>query len=854
MDRGLMVQEAQRAGQNPRYATREAQQAADRTGMARIGWGERVPGGADRLLTALRALGAALALIPALAPAAHYRSHTVQPEALVITSDEGQLTLRFHTPQALEVHFEPEGDRQLPSFSIAQPAVPQGAQLQESADALVYGTPVQRAVIRKSPLRIRHERARPDGTWETFLAEERGGYAYAGKRGFRFALTPGEQLIGGGQRVLGMDRRGQRLPLYNKPSYGYTTRAKQMYYSLPAVLSDRQYLLLFDNSAKGWMDLGKTEAEVLHFEAIGGRLGYLLVSGDSYPQILEHYTRVTGRQPLPPRWALGHYASRFGYRSEAEVREVVRKHRELGFPLDAVVIDIYWFGPDIQGHMGHLRWDRTRFPNPEAMMADLKAQGVHTVLVTEPFVLTTSSRWDEAVAADVLAKDLAGKPKTFDFYFGHTGLIDVFKPEAQQWFWGIYRELFEQGMSGVWGDLGEPEVHPEDTVHVNGIANEVHNAFGHTWAQMVYENHLRAWPERRPFILMRAGAAGSQRYGMIPWTGDVARSWGGLKPQVELSLQMGLLGLAYNHSDLGGFAGGERFDPELYERWLQYGVFQPIFRPHAQDHIPSEPVFHGRRTRERAKAAIELRYRLMPYLYTLAWENATRGLPLMRPLSFIDERDPRLFVRDDAYLWGDALLVAPVTERRQRRKTLELPSGVYFDFHTGERIEGGRAVELKLHPEHIPVLARAGHFVPLVAVHRHAGEYSSAELELRYYADPSAPTGAGWMYEDDGELRTAIEDGRFEMLSFRARQQDSRLTIALARGGGDYAGKPETRSVTLVVENPPARETFLADGQPLPRVADAKALVAVERGAVVEGHRVRLKFPWRGPAAAVELR
>jgi oligosaccharide 4-alpha-D-glucosyltransferase len=142
----------------------------------------------------------------------------------------------------------------------------------------------------------------------------------------------------------------------------------------------------------------------------------------------------------------------------------------------------------------------------------------------------------------------------------------------------------------------------------------------------------------------------------------------------------------------------------------------------------------------------------------------------------------------------------------------------------------------------------------LVAVHRHAGEYSSAELELRYYADPSAPTGAGQMYEDDGELRTAIEDGRFEMLSFRARQQDSRLTIALARGGGDYAGKPETRSVTLVVENPPARETFLADGQPLPRVADAKALVAVERGAVVEGHRVRLKFPWRGPAAAVELR
>ena len=778
-------------------------------------------------------------LLASFAHAADYVRHELKDNALVVTSDEATLTLRFRQPGAIEAFYEKPGVKQLPSFSTADPAAPAvTAELAEAPGELVYRTPQLTARVQKSPLRVSYWRGD-----ELLLAEEAGGYAHQTVRGFRFALSEGEKLIGGGQRVLGMDRRGHRLALYNKPHYGYTTQSEQMYFSIPAVLSSRKYLLLFDNSASGWMDLGKTEPGILEFQAVGGRTGYLVFAAPSYPEILEQYVRVTGTQPLPPRWALGNYASRFGYRSEAEVRATVQKFIDLGIPLDAVVIDLYWFGKDIQGHLGKLDWDRTTFPTPVEMMADLKAKGVNTILVTEPFILTTSTRWQEAVDAGVLARDLAGRPKTFDFYFGNTGLIDVFKPEAASWFWGIYAGLMQQGVAGWWGDLGEPEVHPDDTVHVNGIAGEVHNAYGHTWAKLLYENHVRTYPERRPFIMMRAGAPGSQRYGMIPWTGDVDRSWGGLKPQVELALQMGLLGMGWTHSDLGGFAGGKRFDRQLYLRWLQYGVFQPVFRPHAQDHIPSEPVFHDRKTIELARQAIQLRYRLLPYLYTLAWENSTRGMPLMRPLFFADESDPGLIDRSDAYFWGDAFLVRPITDKRAKRVDLALPAGVWFDFHDGTRFDGNQTVRLKTRADGIPVLVKAGAFVPMVAPVQNTTQYSTAKLELHHWSDASVAQSSGRMYDDDGATRTAIASGAHEVLTFASTRSERGLTIDLKREGGEYAGKPATREIALVLhgwDRAPAAVTV--DGQPANPSFDPKS------------GTLRVTFEWSGAAARVDVR
>ena len=752
---------------------------------------------------------ALLAAAPAEADFGSYESHAIEGNTLVVTSTRGELRLRAIDDAAFEVHYVEPGVRQLPSFALAENDVDVQTTLSVAGSSLAFSVPGLTAIVDKSPLRIRY--VRDD---EALFEEEHGYFAFDTVRGFRFALDDGEKIMGGGQRVVGMDRRGKRLPLYNRASYGYETDAEQMYYSVPAVVSSDRYMIVFDNSANGWLDVGATEEDVLTFEAVGGRTAYLAIAGDHFPELVGNYTDVTGRQPMPPRWAFGNYASRFGYHSEAETRDVVRRFRKQKIPLDAVIIDIFWFGPDIQGHMGNLDWDRDAWPTPEQMIADFRDDGVGTILITEPFILSTSTRWQDAVDNNVLARNPTGAPRRFDFYFGNTGLVDVFDDNARTWFWDAYRALFDQGVAGTWGDLGEPEVHPADALHflseTSEVAtgDEIHNAYGHEWARMVYERQVEAFPDMRPVILMRSGFAGSQRYGMVPWTGDVNRSWGGLKPQVELSLTMGMLGLGYTHSDLGGFAGGEEFDSEMYLRWLLYGVFQPIYRPHAQEHIPPEPVFHDKATRDLARAFIELRYRMLPYIYTLAWENATTGMPLMRPLFYAND-DAALIDRTDAYRWGDAFFVHPVTEPGVESVDVELPDGVWFDFWDDTRYEGGTAT-IPVTIERIPVLVRAGSFVPMVDVVQSTADYSSEKLTLHYYADERVRGGAGRMYEDDGRSRTSLEDGAWERLDFAANQAiPTRLLIGLSRSGGDYPGRPDEREVTIVVHNWPWAENSI---------------------------------------------
>ncbi|WP_160154658.1 TIM-barrel domain-containing protein [Microbulbifer sp. ALW1] len=725
-----------------------------------------------------------------------YQSHQLLDNKLVIETSDSQVTLSPLNSAALEVHYQRDGLKQLPSFARSnQLKADVQAQLSVSEQALRYSLGELTAVIHKSPFHI--EYLRND---KPLLSEEHGFFANQTMRGFRFKLSEEEKLIGGGQRVLGMDRRGHRLPLYNKAHYGYTTESEQMYFSLPAVMSSNKYILLFDNSATGTMDLGASEDSVMQFEAVAGRTGYIVVAGETYPQLIEHYVDVTGRQPMPPRWALGNFASRFGYRSEQEVRDVVKKFREEDFPLDALVLDLYWFGPDIQGHMGNLAWDKNAFPSPVEMMSDLREDGINTILVTEPFVLSTSERWSDAVASNALAKDLTGKSKQFDFYFGNTGLIDVFSEDGRDWFWNIYKDLKEQGVAGWWGDLGEPEVHPSDTVHAVGMADEIHNAYGHRWAQMLFDNEKAANPDERPFIMMRSGFPGSQRFGMIPWTGDVSREWGGLQPQVELSLQMGLLGFGYTHSDLGGFAGGEKFDRELYIRWLQYGVFQPVYRPHAQEHIAPEPVFHDRKTRNITREFIKLRYRLLPYNYTLAFENSQTGLPLMRPLFFENENDLALMDNKNAYLWGNDFLVAPVTEEDIDEVAVQLPGGVWFDYWNDNQY-GGDLARVDVDLETIPVLVRAGAFIPTVADMKSTREYSSASLRLDYYAHESAKQSSGYVYEDDGVTANAFAKGEYQKLLFAGERTESGIAFRFNQEGEGYTGAPQNRSVELVVHN-----------------------------------------------------
>jgi alpha-glucosidase (family GH31 glycosyl hydrolase) len=321
-------------------------------------------------------------------------------------------------------------------------------------------------------------------------------------RSLNITIDTSEKLYGGGARALGMNRRGNKLALYNKAHYGYEYRSEQMNFCMPLVISSKKYLLHFDNSYTGSLDLAATTSNTISFEPTGGPLRFQLVMGEDWSQLLASYTALTGTQPLPPRWAFGNFASRFGYHSQAEVTTVVNTFKKDSIPLDAVILDLYWFGKEIQGTLGNLAFYSDSFPEPEKMMRDFSNIGVKTVLITEPFILTTSKRWNEAKS--FLAKDALGNPFTYDFYFGNTGLIDVYNPASRDWFWGIYKGLKKQGMCGIWGDLGEPEVHPENLIHSVGKANKVHNIYGHDWARMIQTGYSNEYPTERPFILMRA--------------------------------------------------------------------------------------------------------------------------------------------------------------------------------------------------------------------------------------------------------------------------------------------------------------------------------------------------------------
>ncbi|WP_369412172.1 TIM-barrel domain-containing protein [Hanstruepera marina] len=715
---------------------------------------------------------------------------------LNIDVSDGQYIIKYYTQDIIETTFLPKGEvfNENSHAIVLKPKKVELIPIIEKGKATFFSEGIE-VVVQEKPFNISY--------WykgEKLTEEKNGYYKTDDFENLDFELTNDEVLYGGGARALGMNRRGHRLQLYNKAHYGYETESELMNYTMPIVISSNQYMLHFDNAPIGYLDLDSRSDNTLTYETISGRKTYQVVAGDSWLDLIDNYTNLTGKQPLPPRWAFGNFSSRFGYHSQQEVEETIAKFKDEEIPVDAVIIDIYWFGKDIQGHMGNLEFYRDSFPNPKQMIKNLEDKGVKTVLVTEPFVLTTSMRWDDAVAKNVLAKDSIGNPARYDFYFGNTGLIDVYKPEGKEWFWNIYKELAEMGVKGIWGDLGEPEVHPTWVQHATGTADEVHNTYGHDWAKLVYEGYKNEFPDQRPFILMRSGSSGSQRFGLIPWSGDVNRTWGGLQSQTEIAMQMAMQGLAYMHSDLGGFAGAN-LDDELYTRWLQYGVFQPIYRPHAQEEVPSEPVFREEKTKKLAKQAIELRYKLLPYNYTLAFENNQKGTPFMRPLFFEEPENKNQLVSAKAYLWGNDFLVSPIVNPDVTEQEVYFPKGnVWFDFYTDEKVEGGQTKTVATTISSIPTFVRAGAFIPMANLVQTTDDYNLNTFELHYYHDVSVTESAREVYNDDGLTRNAYEKGMYELLEFEAEIDKNSLEIELeAETGTNYS--TNTKEINLIVRN-----------------------------------------------------
>jgi len=745
-----------------------------------------------RLITFFASLSIAFAQNPKRSVVSFNRT----PDGAEIQVNDGAYIIKFYTSEIVETSFVPSGEgfNEKSHAVLAKPiAVEIG--FKDSGDEVQLKTDGLEVYIQKNPFQIKYNYK------DTFIISEKAGYVKNDSlETIQFNLTKDEVLYGGGARALGMNRRGHRLQLYNRAHYGYETHSELMNFTLPIVLSSKKYLLHFDNAPIGFLDLDSKNDNTLTYETISGRKTYQIIVGESWYDITDHYTNLTGKQPLLPRWALGNFSSRFGYHSQKEVLETIAKFREDAIPVDAIILDLYWFGKDIQGTMGNLEFDRDSFPKPKQMIADLKSNGVETILITEPFVLTTSKRWDEAVAKDILAKDSLGNPFTYDFYFGNTGLIDIYSKNGNAWFKNIYKDLSNMGVTGFWGDLGEPEVHPSHLIHATGSADEVHNIYGHDWAKLVYEASLEAHPNKRPFVLMRAGYSGSQHYGLVPWSGDVSRSWGGLQSQPEIALQMGMQGLAYMHSDLGGFAG-VNLDDELYARWLQYGVFQPIFRPHAQEDVPSEPIFRSEKAKDWARQAIELRYKLLPYNYNLMFQNNQTGAPLMRPLFFEEPDNAALFDYSETYLWGNDILVAPILKASVSEKEVYFPKhSNWFDFYTNEKFEGGQTRTVQVKANSIPTFVRGGSFIPMTKVVQSTKLYIPENLQLHYYFDPSVAHSEREFYNDQGDGTELVEKGGFELVAYIANYKRSTLKFEFELEKANLLNVSR-KSIDLVVHN-----------------------------------------------------
>lgn len=632
---------------------------------------------------------------------------------------------------------------------------------------------------------------------------------------FQFDLDDDEKIYGGGERALPLNRRGYRINLYNNPWYGYGEGADNLNFSVPFFTSSKGYGLFFDNGSKGYADIGKTKSNIFEVGFLNGEINVFVILGNDYKEILTSYHKLTGTQPLPPRWALGNFMSRFGYTSEAQVKDIAAKMKAEKIPVDAIIFDLFWFGDSIKGSLGNLDWiNKTKWPHPQQMIADFKKQNINTILITEPFFLQHTKMFD--ASQQYLAKDSVGKPFIIqDFYFGLGGLLDIFRKDAQQWIWNNhYKKQIINGVDGWWTDLGEPEKHPSAMMHNlkdEGVKNllkadEVHNVYGQYWNKMLFENYAKDYPNARLFHLNRSGFAGSQRYSIFPWSGDVSRSWSGFRAQLQVMLGMSMSGIPYTHADAGGFAGGDG-DKELYVRWLQFASFTPIFRPHGTAlyevdpntfSFPSEPALIDEPYKQAAKQVIKRRYQMLPYNYTLSYRQAKFGEPLVQPLYYQFTNDTTAVKIENEFMWGDEMLVAPVLQKNATTRKIYLPKDKWYDATDNKFYKGNQWIDYEVSLFKMPYFIKEGSFVPMYQGEGNTKEIDKSKFLLLYV--PSKNKSSYELYEDDGESKNSIAQKQFMLTNFiSSGLVNDEISIIINSNNGNYKNKLAQKEFDLMI-------------------------------------------------------
>jgi len=554
-------------------------------------------------------------------------------------------------------------------------------------------------------------------------------------------------LYGLGERAAGLNLRGGSYRLWNQdPGGSYKPGHDPLYFCTPVYIClhlEGSYLVFYENSFDGFICLNE-HAEA-HFES--GMLRYYFIPG-SPDVVLNRFSDLTGKPPLPPLWALGYHQSRWGYKTEGEIRELSANFDHHELPISAIHLDIDY----MEGYRV-FTVDRKRFPDLKRLATDLLEKNVHLVTIIDPGVKIDRNYpvYNSGIDEDAFCKLPSGQLLRSLVWPGWVHFPDFSNSRTCRWWMDLYPRLLDEGIAGIWHDMNEPSAFaawggktlPLNTRHTLsgqiGDHLQAHNLYGLLMNKTGHKALQQYRPGKRPFLLSRSGWVGGQRYAWN-WTGDVESSWAALRQTIAIMLGLGLSGIPYTGSDIGGFSGEP--SSELYLRWFQMAAFTPFFRTHSDHGTPRrEPWVFDDSTLQIVRSTLQLRYRILPYLYTLAWESAQTGIPLLRPMFWLSPEDPSSWDIQDQFLLGNDLLVAPVTEPGVEQRMVSLPPGLWYSFWDDQSYAGPGEVPIEVFLEQIPVFVRAGAILPT-----QEGE----DLTLHLYL-PAQGNHTSSLYSDDGD-------------------------------------------------------------------------------------------------------
>ncbi len=554
--------------------------------------------------------------------------------------------------------------------------------------------------------------------------------------------------------------RGQRRSLWGSDVYGYEEDTNPLYKNIPffyGLVKGKAYGIFFDNSFRSEFDFGKERPPVSSFWAQGGEMNYYFIAGPEISEVTQGYHQLTGLPSMPPIWALGFHQCKWSYKSQEEVLSVASEFQRREIPCDVIYNDI-----DYMDEFRCFTWNEEPdfFPDPKGMSDALAEKGIRLVVIIDPGIKIDPGYtvYDSGVENGVFCQRMDGPLFNGSVWPGECHFPDYTNPKTRDWWADLFPDFVKNsGVAGIWTDMNEPAVFNEDKTFPRDVRHDydghpcshrkAHNVYAMQMARATREGLMRSYPERRPFVITRSAYAGTQRYSSA-WTGDIQSTWKHLRIGNIQCQRLALSGYSFVGTDIGGFSG--KSDGELFVRWIQLGIFHPFCRVHSSgDENAQEPWSFGDPYTAIAKKFIELRYRLLPYLYTTFEQHIRTSAPMLRPLIYLDQTDPECVFRMEEFGVGDTLLACPISKKDAEGRWFYLPKGEWYDFWTGKKQSGGNELWVDVPLDTTPLWVKAGRILPLSPVRMNTSEKISY-LELQVY--PSDQNSAeGELYEDAGD-------------------------------------------------------------------------------------------------------